>query len=44
MDLQLDVDPIVHSLANALLAAEITLGCSDRRVTEQKLDLLQIEP
>jgi len=36
-----DADMIVHSVAKALLAAEIPLSRLDAHVTEQKLNLLQ---
>lgn len=36
-----DADPVIHSRADALLAAEISLRRLDRDVSEQELDLLQ---
>jgi len=41
VDLELDRDAIIDGLTDALLTAEIPLGCLDRRVTKKKLDLLQ---
>jgi hypothetical protein len=37
-----DADMIVHSVAKALLAAEIPLSRLDAHVTEQKLNLFQL--
>jgi hypothetical protein len=34
-------DFVVHGILNPLFATEVSFGCLNRNVTEQKLDLLQ---
>jgi hypothetical protein len=36
-----DADPVVNGGSNALLAAEVSLGCLNRDVSQQKLNPFQ---
>jgi len=40
----LDSNLVVNGTLNPLLATEISFGCLNRNVTEQKLNLLQFAP